>query len=71
MKLLTNIKFIDSKSDELHEVGEVFEVDDERAKELLSDSRKLVSKVKETKPEKVKEIESSAEETTKMKKSKK
>lgn len=47
MKLKVEIKFRDKISGELHDVGDIFEADEARAKELLSDKRKLVSKVKE------------------------
>lgn len=47
MKLTTEIRFRDKITGELHEVGDIFEADEARAKELLSDKRKLVSKVKE------------------------
>ena len=47
MKLKVDIKFRDKISGELHEVGDIFETDEARAKELLSDKRNLVSKVKE------------------------
>lgn len=47
MKLKVEIKFRDKISNELHNVGDIFEADEARAKELLSDKRKLVSKVKE------------------------
>lgn len=47
MKLKVEIKFRDKISGELHDVGDIFETDEARAKELLSDKRNLVSKVKE------------------------
>lgn len=47
MKLKVEKKFKDKITDELHQVDDVFEVDEERGKELLSDSRNLVTQVKE------------------------
>lgn len=47
MKLKVEKQFRDKITNELHEVGDVFEVDEARGKELLSDSRKLVSAVVE------------------------
>ena len=51
MKLKTLIKFRDKITNDLHEVGSIFDADDQRAKELIADKRKLVEKVKEEKAE--------------------
>ena len=51
MKLKVEVKFRDKNNGKLYNVGDVVEFSDERASELLKDSRKLVSKVKEEKKE--------------------
>ena len=68
MKLKVLIKFRDKITGELHEVDSVFDADDQRAKELLADNRKLVAKVKEEKTEEATEAPKKA---TKSKKSSK
>jgi hypothetical protein len=68
MKLKVLIKFRDKITGELHEVDSVFDADDQRAKELLEDNRKLVAKVKEEKTEEAIEAPKKA---TKSKKSSK
>lgn len=49
MKLKIEREFIDKFTNEIYQKGAVKEFDDDRAKELLADSRKLVSEVKEVK----------------------
>lgn len=44
MKLNVEKKFKDKITGEIHKIGDVIECDIERAKELLADKRKLVSK---------------------------
>lgn len=46
MKLRVEKEFIDKNTHEKHFVGEVIEVDEERANELLSDHRNLVKEEK-------------------------
>lgn len=43
MKLKVEKVFIDKITQELHKVGDVFEVDTARGEELLADNRKLVT----------------------------
>ena len=47
MKLKVERQFKDKNTDEMHKVDDVFEVDDKRGKELLSDNRNLVTLIKE------------------------
>lgn len=47
MKLKIEKEFTDKYTGKKYKVGDVVEFEDERAKELLSDSRELVSKAKE------------------------
>ena len=56
MKLKTNYEFKDKLTDKIHKVGSVFEVEDERGKELLSHPCGLVSLIEEDEkePKKVK-----------------
>jgi hypothetical protein len=60
MKLKINIEFRDKFTGELYKKDSIVEFSEDRAKELLADKRKLVSKVKEeaqdeTKSEEVKQ----------------
>lgn len=52
MKLKVAVEFIDKYTKELYKVGTVIEVEDERGKELLADSRNLVREVKKAKGKK-------------------
>lgn len=52
MKLKVKVEFIDKYTKELYQIGTVIEVEDERGKELLADSRNLVTEVKKTKGKK-------------------
>ena len=45
-KLKTLIEFVDIETNVTHFIGDVFSCSDARAKELLKDSRNLVSEVK-------------------------
>lgn len=54
MKLKIEKEFKDKYTDEKYEVGSEVEFEDGRAKELLSDSRNLVSEIKEEIEEKPK-----------------
>lgn len=49
MKLKIEKEFVDKITNAKYKVGDVVEFEDDRAKELVSDFRKLVSKVKEEK----------------------
>lgn len=49
MKLKIEKNFKDKYTGEYYEAGKEIDFDEDRAEELLSDSRGLVSKVKETK----------------------
>lgn len=51
MKLKIEKEFIDKYTGKKYKAGSEVEFEDERAKELLSDDRKLVSEVKETSEE--------------------
>lgn len=51
MKLKIEKEFKDKFTGEKYKAGSEVEFEDERAKELLSDTRKLVSEVKETSEE--------------------
>lgn len=51
MKLKINKEFKDKFTGEKYKAGSEVEFKDERAKELLSDTRELVSEVKETSEE--------------------
>lgn len=46
MKLKILVEFYDKYSGTLYRAGDIEEFEDKRAKELLSDDRKLVAKVK-------------------------
>lgn len=48
MKLKVEKQFRDKITGKLHEINSVFEVDDERGRELLGDDRNLVTQIKET-----------------------
>ena len=52
MKLKVTVEFIDKYTKELYQIGTVIEVEDERGKELLADSRNLVTEVKKAKGKK-------------------
>lgn len=52
MKIKVEKKFKDKYTGKIYKVGDVVEVAEERGAELLSDSRKLVSKVSEDDPKK-------------------
>ena len=52
MKLKVEVQYRDRITKELMKVDDVFEVDEERGKELLSHPLGLVSEVKETKKRK-------------------
>jgi hypothetical protein len=52
MKLKVEKPFMDKYTSENYEVGQVIEVSDERGSELLSDERRLVSKVQKAKKSK-------------------
>lgn len=45
MKLKVNKEFVDRITGELHKVGDIFEANEARTNELLSDKRKFVSLV--------------------------
>lgn len=51
MKLKINKEFTDKYTGKKYKAGSEVEFEDERAKELLSDSRELVSEVKEASEE--------------------
>lgn len=51
MKLKIEKEFTDKYTGELYKVGDEVEFKDERAKELLSDKRELVTQVKEASKE--------------------
>lgn len=67
MKLKINIEFKDKYNGKKYAEGEVVDFEDERAKELLTDKRNLVSEVKEEAPKSEDETKTEA----KPKKSKK
>lgn len=68
MKLKIEIGFTDKYTGQKYNAGEEVVFEDERAKELLADNRKLVAKVKEEKTEEATEAPKKA---TKSKKSSK
>lgn len=49
MKLRVKIAFTDKYTGRKYKIGEVIDVEKERSEELLSDSRKLVEKIRKTK----------------------
>ena len=51
MRLLIKNVFRDKNTKEVYKVDSIIEFEDERAKELLSDPRKLVEEIKEAKAE--------------------
>lgn len=55
MKLRIEKEFTDKYTNKKYKVGSEVEFEDERAKELLSDSRELVTQVKEASKETTKE----------------
>lgn len=56
-KLKVEVKFIDKLNGELRNVGDIIEVEESRAKELLADARNFVTEVKEEKKAKAKKSE--------------
>ena len=71
MELKINIEFRDKFTGELYKKDSIVEFEEDRAKELLSDKRKLVSKVKETAPKVEEAQDEKKAEDTKPKKQKK
>jgi hypothetical protein len=71
MKLKIEIAFKDKFTGEKYEKDSIVEFEEDRAKELLSDKRKLVSKVKETAPKVEEAQDEKKAEDTKPKKKKK
>lgn len=69
MKLKINLAFTDKHTGEQYKVGDVKNFEEKRAKELLADSRNLVSKVDEPKQEP--KQEAAAEDKPKAKRIKK
>jgi topoisomerase IA-like protein len=71
MKLKINIEFRDKFNGTMYTKDSIVEFEEDRAKELLSDKRKLVSKVKEEAPEAEEAQDEKKTEDTKPKKKKK
>ena len=49
IKLKVAVEFIDKITNDFRKIGDVIEVEEERAKELLADKRNLVEEIKEKK----------------------
>jgi topoisomerase IA-like protein len=71
MNLKINIEFRDKFTGELYKKDSIVEFEEDRAKELLADKRKLVSKVKETAPKSEAQDETKSGEVKQPKKKKK
>ena len=71
MKLKINIEFRDKFNGTMYTKDSIVEFSDDRAKELLADKRKLVSKVKEEAPKAEETQDEKKTEDTKPKKKKK
>ncbi|PLT76350.1 MULTISPECIES: hypothetical protein [Lachnospiraceae] len=55
MKVKVINKFTDKHTSKIHEVGEVFECDEARLKEIQSNRRRLVTVIEKDAPKKVQE----------------